>query len=109
MRPRSSPFGAPAAGRKTRAAPAVGDVRLFGAVAGASLVAVAFCYAVIPFTSDVQAAVQPFPGDWAACYTELRAGGRGPNDDPPLSLPRALRPCGGRRSAAAVEGDGAPC
>ncbi|MFI5119687.1 MAG: hypothetical protein ACHQM4_04700 [Thermoanaerobaculia bacterium] len=57
--------------------PGAGDTRVFGAVTFASLLAVAFCYAVIPFTSDVQAAVQPFPGDWAACYTNFVRVGLG--------------------------------
>ncbi len=58
-------------------APGAGDARVFGAIAASSLLAVAFCYAVIPFTSDVQAAVQPFPGDWAACYRNFVRVGAG--------------------------------
>lgn len=94
--------------REARAAPGVPDVRLFGAVACASLVAVAFCYAVIPFTSDVQAAVQPFPGDWAACYTNfVRVGlGRMTIHLYPFLVLYVLAAAA---KPEAVEGDGAPC
>ncbi len=93
--------------REARAAPGVGDARLFGAVAGASLLAVAFCYAVIPFTSDVQAAVQPFPGDWAACYRNfVRVGvGRMTIHLYPFLVLYVLAAAVKR---AAVESDGAP-
>jgi hypothetical protein len=53
------------------------DTRFFGLVTGGALLAVVICYLAVPYVSDPVGAVQPFDGDYLACYRNFVRVGLG--------------------------------
>ena len=60
-----------------RAAGLAPDTRLTGLVTLGGLLAVVACFAAVPFVSDPVGAVQPFDGDYLACYRNFVRVGLG--------------------------------